>query len=853
MLFFRDRILTLATLRHLLRHPWEIILTTLGVALGVGVVVSIDLAIQSSREAFRISTETVAGRATHQVLASGASLPDTLYTRLRVEMGIRPSAPLVEGLLASPRLPGRPLRVLGVDPFAEGPFRPFILGGASGLDVTTLLADGLGIFLGAETATQAGVQVGDTLPVLVNGRTRALDVRGVLEAENEFSRRGLHDLLVMDVAGAQELLAMGGVLSRIDLILPPGGAGEAEVRRIQGVLPPGVRLEAAGAEAAGLSQMIGAFDLNLRALSLLALIFGMFLIYNTLTFSVVQRRGLLGSLRSLGVTRREILGLVLGEAFLVGILGTVLGLLLGVVMGRGMVGLITQTINDLYFVLSVEGLSVPPLVLAKGAVLGVASTLLAAVPPALEASLAPPRITQTRSVLEEKAKRVVPRAGALGAGLLLLGGVFLILPSRSIPLSFAGLFGVVMGIALLTPLTTAVLMGLAAPLANRTVGILGAMAARGVVAAMSRTAPAMAALVVAVSVTVGLGTMISSFRETVSRWLDGTLQADIYVSVPGPLSSRAQGTLDSGVVDALTSHSEVQGYSTYREATIPGPGGPTRVVALSLHPRGEAAFSFKDGGGSRGFEAFRAGQGVFVSEPLAYRREVELGDTLWLHAPGGRLGLPVVGIFFDYGSDQGVVMMTRDRYDANWSDEGITSLGLFVAPDRSVEEVVGRLRGEVSGGQAVQIRSNRALRAASLEVFDRTFAITGVLRFLAFVVAFIGVLSALMALQFERGRELGVLRANGLTPAQVWKLVTAQTGIMGLVAGLLAVPAGLVLALVMIFVVNKRSFGWTLQLQVGPEILIQAVVLALLGALLAGILPAWRMARTSPAMALREE
>ncbi|MFO8174492.1 MAG: ABC transporter permease, partial [Longimicrobiales bacterium] len=163
------------------------------------------------------------------------------------------------------------------------------------------------------------------------------------------------------------------------------------------------------------------------------------------------------------------------------------------------------------------------------------------------------------------------------------------------------------------------------------------------------------------------------------------------------------------------------------------------------------------------------------------------------------------------------------------------------------------LRARVPGDQQVQIRSSRTLRAASLEVFDRTFAITGVLRFLAFLVAFIGVLSALMALQFERSRELGVLRANGLTPGQVWKLVTAQTGIMGLVAGVLAVPAGLTLALVMIFVVNKRSFGWTLQLQVGPEILIQAVLLALLGALLAGILPAWRMARTSPAMALREE
>ena len=850
---FRNRLLALATLRYLSRHPWQIVLTTLGVALGVGVVVSMDLAIQSSREAFRVSTETVAGRATHQVMGVSGGLPDSLYTRLRVDMGLEPSAPLVEGLVVSPTLPGRPLRVLGVDPFAEGPFRPFILGGSSGLDVTALLAGGLGIFLGRETAEDAGVGTGDTLAVRVNGYPRRLEVRGILEAEDELSRRGLYDILVMDVAAAQELLDQEGFLTRIDLILPARQEGEEWEGQIREVLPPGARLEEAGARAAGLSQMVGAFDLNLRALSLLALIFGMFLIYNTLTFSVVQRRPLLGGLRSLGVTRREVMGLVMGEAFLVGVLGTALGLLLGVILGRGMVELVTRTINDLYFVLSVEGLTLPPLVLLKGGALGVGSTLLAALPPALEASMAPPRLTQTRSVLEEKAKRAVPRAGVAGALLLAAGGVLLLLPTRSIPLSFAGLFGVVMGLALLTPLTTAVLMGLAAPVANRMVGILGTMAARGVVTAMSRTAPAMAALVVAVSVTVGLGTMISSFRDTVSRWLDGTLQADIYVSVPGLLSSRAQGTLDAAVVDALTADSALLGVSTYREARVTDGEENTRVVALSLDPRGEAAFSFKSGGGGRGFEAFRRGQGVFLSEPLAYRRKLGVGDTLRLSTPKGSVALPVAGVFFDYGSDQGVVMMDRKRYDAHWDDEGITSLGLFVEEAGDVEETAARLRERVPEGQQVQIRSNRDLRAASLEVFDRTFAITGVLRFLAFVVAFIGVLSALMALQFERGRELGVLRANGLTPGQVWKLVTAQTGLMGLVAGVLAVPAGLVLALVMIFVVNKRSFGWTLQLQVGPEILVQAVALALLGALLAGILPAWKMSRTSPALALREE
>ena len=198
-------------------------------------------------------------------------------------------------------------------------------------------------------------------------------------------------------------------------------------------------------------------------------------------------------------------------------------------------------------------------------------------------------------------------------------------------------------------------------------------------------------------------------------------------------------------------------------------------------------------------------------------------------------------------------MVARSTWDGLYDDDRITSLGFFLSEGVEVDGVVAAMQAAAGPAQAVVVRSNRSLRAASLEVFDRTFAITAVLRALAFVVAFIGVLSALMALQLERGRELGVLRANGLTPAQVWTMVTTQTGLLGLIAGLLAVPTGLLLAVVMIEVVNRRSFGWTLDMQVGAGLLLQAVGLALAGALLAGLYPAWRMSRTSPALALREE
>lgn len=843
-------LLATASRRFLFRHPGQLALTVLGVALGVAVVVAIDLAIQSSRAGFRASTEAVAGRTTHSIIGSADDLPDSLFTALRVDLGIRRAAPIVEGYVRSDAFPGQALRLLGVDPFSERPFRDYLGVDGPEIDVGQFVTRPNSLLLPEGMADS--LRVGDSLSIVVGGRRLTASVGGVMAPGNGI-RSGLDGLLLSDIGTAQHILEMPGRLSRIDLILPEGPDGDALIASVQSLLPPGARIEAAGLRADQMAGMLRAFDLNLTALSLLALVFGMFLIYNAMTFSVVQRRELLGSLRTLGVTRSEIVRMVTGEALITAAAGTALGLIGGVVLGRGLVRLVTQTINDLYFVLSVEGVVLQPAVLIKGTFLGLAATLLATLPAVLEAVRSQPRASTTRSVIEDRARVMVPRAASLGLLLMLLGGAAFLVPSRSLTLSFLGLSGTLLGLALLTPLATVAVVALLRPVLAATIGILGVLAARGVVQSLSRTAPAVAALVVAVSVTVGLGVMITSFRTSVARWLDYTLQADIYVSPPSLVASRADGVLPDDLVQRLLSAPEVSGANTYRGATLTGPDGPINLMAVDMDPRGESSLSFIEGDRQSAFEAFHAGQGAFVSEPWAWRNAMAVGDTLRLPATNGVLALPVMAVYTDYGSDQGVVMIGRQAWDRGWNDDRVTSMGLFLHPGMDAEAVVARLRTLVGPDQVAVIRSNVTLRTGSLEVFDRTFAITSVLRALAFVVAFIGVLSALMALQMERARELGVLRANGLTPGQVWGLVTAQTGLLGTIAGLLAVPAGILLAIIMIFVVNRRSFGWTLQLELGAGVLVQTVLLAVVGALLAGLYPAWKMSRTPPALALREE
>lgn len=857
-------ILRRSSLRYLVRHPWQMGLAVLGVALGVAVVVSIDLANASAKQAFTLSTEAVTGRTTHQVTGGPEGLPDEAFRRLVIEAGIGSAAPVVEDYVTIPRTPGQPSRVLhllGVDPFSERPFRPYLAGTPEGgsreagtnVDLAPLLTrPGAGV-LAAATAREMGIRPGDSFRVRSGGAERAVTLVGTLEPEDENTRRALADLLVMDVAAAQELLGRVGRLDRIDLIVPEGAAGERTLERAGTVLPPGAQILPAGSRAQTMEEMTRAFRLNLTALSLLALVCGVFLIYNTMTFSVVQRRTLIGTLRALGVTRREVFSLVLGEALAVAVLGTAAGLGVGVLLGQGLVRLVTQTINDLYFVVTVRDLAVPAATLAKGAAIGIGATLLAALAPAFEATQAPPRAVLTRSALEARLRRALPQATALGIGLGLLGTGLLAIPGNRLGWSFAGLFAIIVGFALLAPGATVLLMRLLRTPMGAAFGILGRMATGGVVASLSRTAVAIAALVIAVSVTVGVGVMIDSFRRTVVRWLEMSLQADVYASVPSSGGGFTGGALPPEVAERAAAIPGVIRANLLRRVELPSPAGPVRIVAIGTEvPNLRSSFELKEGDPDTAWTAFENDGAVVVSEPFSHRTGIGLGDEIRLRTNRGERAFPVVGVYYDYASDRGIVVMSRRTYLREWGDPSLSGFSLDLTPTADVDAVISQLR-RVAGGQALAIQPSQALKRLSLEIFDRTFLITSVLRMLAGLVAFIGVLSSLMALQLERSRELGVLRANGVTPGQVWQLVTSQTGLMGLAAGLLSLPVGLALAAIMIYVINRRSFGWTIRMEVSPDVLLQALFLALAAALLAGIYPAFKMSRTSPALALREE
>lgn len=837
-------VLARASFGYLLRHPWQLVPALVGVCIGVAVMVAVDLAVDSARRAFELSMDAVNGEATHQLVGGPGGIDETVYVQLRVTEGITGIAPVVEAHVVAA---GMTLTLLGLDPLAESGFRAWAAPGTlnEGIErVRALLTEPGTVLVSGRTARMLGVGRGDRFTLQANGRDVEARVAGLLSAEAGGEDARLDGLLVADIATAQEWLAMHGRLSRMDVRLPRVPA--AALDRLTAALPPGVQLLEAEGRTRATAEMTAAFTTNLTAMSLLAMLVGVFLIYNSIGFAVVQRRTVFGYLRALGVTRGGLLALVLGEAIVLGAAGAALGLGAGFWLGERLLALVSRSINDLYFVVNVTSVTLDPGSLAKGFGAGVAATLLAALVPATEAAGVPPRLAMTRAALEAGTVRALPWLALAGLVAAALAMLLLGLTERSLVAGLAALFLLVTGLALCIPAAVRLVARAATPVGALLGGAPGRLAVAGIGASLSRTAVAIVALGVAVSATVGVSVMVDSFRESVRAWIDGTLRSDVYVGVD-------RGTLDPALARDLVEVPGIEAWSTSRNVTLEGAAGRVALTALELPPGSFAGIRLRDTDPSATRQAFEERGAVLVSDSYAYRHGVAPGDSVLLPTAQGERRFPVAAVYQSYDAELDSLLMSRRTYDVFWDDPGIDSLGLRLEPGADVGATIDALRALAAGRQALVIRSNAEIRQLSMDIFDRTFVITDVLYWLALGVALVGLLAALLALQLERARELATLRALGMTPGELGAMVIVQSGCIGLLAGLAALPLGVLMAWLLVDVINRRAFGWQMELAVGPKALALALGLALTAAVAAALYPARRAARASPARAMREE
>ncbi len=839
-----------ASVAYLWRHPWQLALAITGIAIGVAVMVAVDLANQSARKAFVISMDTLNGQTTHQVVGGPGGVDEKLYAALRVEHGFTRTAPVVAG---SVRVADRQLQLLGVDVFAERGFRNFSAPGniksagdpemISPLTTESLvgrLLSGEGaVLMSAEAAQQLHLQSGDSFAVQASGKQFEATLAGVFSGDTQSV---LRDVVVADISNAQQWLGLNGRLTRIDV----NASSDAEAAAIANKLPAGVEMLPAAGRTQNTASMSDAFMTNLTAMSFLAILVGVFLIYNSMAFAVVQRRGLIGVLRALGVTRAGILRILLAEAALIGMVGSLLGVLAGIWLGEQLLLLVIRTLSDHYFSVQVSGVTVSTLSLLKGLAVGLATTLAAAAVPAAEASTFQPRLAITRSVLEKRVSTIVPGLAVAGIIIMMCAGVIIGLFGESLVAGLSALFILILGFAFCIPFIAARLSAWLAPLAERIGGVAGRLAIGGVGSTLSRTGVAIVALSIAVSATIGVSAMVDSFRASVSDWLSASLQADIYIGVQ-------QGAMDPDLIDDLVSVTGVASYSASRRAWLETAEGRIRVIAIRRAPGQPAGVRLRGGDADTVWRKFAAGTAVLASDAYAYKQSVLPGDAVTLNTRSGPVQLPVAAIYQSYDSNDGALMMSRGAYDRFFNDPGIDSLGVYVAPGVDTGAMLRTLQEIARDRQVLNMADNQRIRRLSLAIFDRTFVITNVLYWLTVFVAVIGILAALIALQLERSREFGVLRALGMTPAQTGGLVAVQSMFIGLLAGICSLPLGLGMAWVLIEVINRRAFGWDINMLFPVDVLLFALLLATAAALLGGLYPAWRAAATVPAMAIRDE
>ncbi|MFQ5894502.1 MAG: ABC transporter permease [Nitrospinota bacterium] len=829
--------------------------TLLGVALGVGAYLAIHLANANVTAAFKASLDAVAGRTHLQVAAGEAGMDEQLFLAVKGTRGVARATPLLQTTALAPGKPRAVLLVLGVDTLSEGFFRDYRLLPTEGGRALRLsdLAEPDTIFLTRRFAGERGLRVGDTLRLALGAQSRAFTIRGLLAERGAARALGGH-LALLDIAAAQEAFGKLGRLDRIDVELEDPRRLEEVRASLESRLPPHVRVERPERRSAQVDKMLGSFQLNLAVLSYIALAVGLFLIYNAASTAVVRRRAEIGTLRGLGLSARAIWGLFLAEGALLGAAGAILGVALGAAMARGALEAMTRTVSNLYSFLRVTELVLPPRLLGGTFLVGVGVATLSSLLPAWEASRVPPARAQAgeAGLIRERSR----------SGLLALAGgaltLFAYLLARQPAVGGVPLFGYLSAFLILagTSLLAPGAMRLVAALLRRPIrGMpIALLSLLGFARALRRNAATVAALAVAVAMVVSLVVMVGSFRRTVEVWVEQTIRADLYAAPASRFIKGSRATFAEEYAARVARVPGVADVDAFRALRVPAEGGTFLLGAGDfgvLARRGKLLFL--DGNSRQVLERARREGEAVISETFALRFGLGRGDRLRLATPAGELSLRVAGVFYDYATEGGMVTIDRGLYKKHWRDSRLTTLGIYLAPGADRERVRREVAGLFGPRSGMLVFTNFDLRRRVLEVFDQTFTITYALEAIAVLVAVLGVVGSLSANVLERRREFGALRSLGFTRFGLFRIVLGEAGLVATVAGMLGAGAGLALSLVLIHVINKQSFGWTIQFHFpfGPVMGYLAIVL--FAALLGG-LPAARLAARLPtAEAVRRE
>jgi len=825
-------------LRH---HPWRHGAALLAVMLGVALAFSVQLINQSALSEFSSAVRAVNGVPDFELRAQRDGFDEALYARVATHPQVAVASPVIE--LDTVAFDARPdhrgervaLKVVGLDALVAGPLSPALMPRPDdGADRLALLAPDA-VFLNA-TAKQ---RLGERVQVQTPSGSTTLRALGSIAAQGAA-------LAVMDIAGVQTRFGWTGRLSRIDVRLR-AGADRAQVLR-ELALPAGVRAAAPDEAAQRVSNVSRAYRVNLTVLALVALFTGAFLVFSILSLSVAKRQPQLALLGVLGLSGRERLTLVVAESALLGLAGSVLGLLLGTALAALALRLLAGDLGGGYFPGVAPRLQFDAASALVYGALGVVAAVVGGWMPARAAQqLAPAQALKGLSAGHD---------GALPAWvgpLLLIAGVLLALapPVAEIPLAAYVSVACLMlgGIACVPSAVGALLAGLAPP--SNALALLAVERARH----QRHTATiAVAGVVASLSLAVALTVMVASFRDSVTQWLDTVLPADLYVRAGSSLTAGDVVTLPAAMPSRAARLPGVQHASAQRVSSMQlDPARPAVVlIARTIDDPTKALPLVGE------LVALPAGAvGVFVSEAMVSLYGAAPGTTLALPLAGRATPVFVRGVWRDYARQHGAVAMQNSDYQRLTGDTRVNDLALWLQPGANPAAVQQGLRALASelglDGALLEFASVSEIRATSLRIFDRSFAVTYWLQAVAIAIGLFGIAASFSAQVLARRKEFGLLAHLGLTRAQVLRVVAAEGAVWTAAGALLGLLLGLAVSVVLVKVVNPQSFHWTMDLLL-PWARLAALCAAVM---IAGTLTAWLAARSAAgrqmALAVKED
>jgi putative ABC transport system permease protein len=816
-----------------MQHKVLALINILSVALGVSVFLSIQIVNSSANKAFEAGVDFVAGRAN---LEARGNLDDTLLPRMSKTDGVTAATPLVEGLIILPDYPGEYIHLLGVDPITSGPFKTLDLDDLNGAAMDHWFSDPNSIAVTREFADQHRLKSGDVVHGKLGEKSVDLRIGFTLN-----SGAGASRYAAMDIGWAQELLGMSGKLTSILFRIDDSTHSDRVRSRLSDGLPADIVVQEPEQRSGQVSKMLAGFRLNLSALSLISLLVGVFLIYNTITASVVRRRPEIGILRSLGASQSRVRWLFLSEAILYGAAGTLIGCGGGIVLANYLVRAVAKTITNLYVLVSIDRFYVPlwqtPLVF----LVGIGSVLVGAWIPSNAAAKLRPVLALNLGQLIEKSQRPSLIWMVFSFASLVLAGAFgFVALNVNRWGGFASAFFTLAGFCLLAPHITHACGTLVGAVSQR--WILLFLASRNLVRSLYRHAMTVAALAAALAMLVGISIMIFSFRKTIDRWVDQRLRADLFISPAANEIVGLQYYVNPELVNFLRSRPEVKSVDTYLSASVVVNGEPV-AMGVILGTKGNSP-DFVGGNDSKKYEKFWEPGKVMVSEPLSRRLHLHDGDSVNVRTPVGLQAFQVAGIFYDYTKDAGILLIQRQNFERYWKDDRINSIALYLRPGSDPETVSKAIRTGYSKASDYSINTNGSLRKLVVEIFNQTFAVTYVLRFVALFISVFGIVLNTLVLVKEREREMGMLRAVGISSPQLVLLIILEAVLIAIAALIIGLSAGYALSIVLTEVINQAFFGWTIPLSVPWDQLLWIPFWLLPVTILASFVPASRAART---------